>query len=103
VTENALPKQPAPSAKERPVPAKSNLILEVQATDTTWFLVTTDESSTQEILMKSGESLKLEAEKSFSLKIGNAGGVKLYFNGKEVGKLGEKGEVIIINFPDKKI
>lgn len=75
-------------------------VLEVFATDTTWLSITTDETNPKEILMNPGESIRLQAKNGFSLKIGNAGGVKLVFDGKEIGKLGEKGQVIKINLPD---
>jgi hypothetical protein len=75
--------------------------LEALATDTTWLLVTIDKTDSREILMKPGDSVKWHARTGFFLKIGNAGGVKLVLNGKEVGKLGEEGEVVKINLPEK--
>ena len=74
-------------------------ILEVLATDTTWFSVNIDNNSTKDILLKPGESVKFQAKNEFSLKIGNAGGVKLIFDGKEIEKLGEKNQVIKLNLP----
>jgi hypothetical protein len=41
----------------------------------------------------------LQAKTGFSLKIGNAGGVNLIFDGKEIGKLGEKGQVVNLTLP----
>ena len=75
--------------------------LEALATDTTWLLVTIDKTDSREILMKPGDSVKWHAKNGFFLKIGNAGGVKLVLNGKEVGKLGEEGEVVKINLPEQ--
>ncbi len=74
-------------------------ILEVYATDTTWLRVDIDKTRTKEILLRPGESVKWHAEQGFSLKIGNAGGIKLIFDGKEIGKLGEKGQVIRLTLP----
>ena len=51
--------------------------------------------------MKPGDSVRWHARNGFFLKIGNAGGIKLVLNGKEVGKLGEEGEVVKINLPEK--
>jgi cytoskeletal protein RodZ len=84
-------------------PANPKLVLEVFATDTTWLLVRIDKTDPKEVLMKPGESVTWHAKEGFSLKIGNAGGVRLVFSGKEVGKLGEKGQVIKINLPEAKI
>jgi cytoskeletal protein RodZ len=102
----ALPASaPAVATKKENVlrPQDSELVLKVIATDTTWLLVMIDKTESREVLMKPGESVTWHAKKSFSLKIGNAGGVRLVFNGKEVGKLGEKGQVIKINLPEDKI
>jgi hypothetical protein len=49
--------------------------------------------------MQPGETLQLQAKKSFSLKIGNAAGVRIVFDGKDIGKLGEKGSVITLDLP----
>jgi hypothetical protein len=76
------------------------LVLQAHASDTTWLLVTIDETSSKEVLMQPGDSLTWHARKGFSLKIGNAGGIRLIFNGKEMHRLGEKGQVLKINLPD---
>lgn len=74
-------------------------ILEVYATETTWLRVDIDKTRTKEILLRPGESVKWHAEQGFSLKIGNAGGIKLIFDGKEIGRPGEKGQVIRLTLP----
>jgi len=92
-----------PSASIGSKPETLQQVLEVFAIDTTWLLVTSDNADSREILMKPGESVKWYANKFFILKIGNAGGIRLVFNGKEIRNLGEKGQVIKINLPDAKI
>jgi len=74
-------------------------VLEIFVTDTTWLLVNIDNADSKEMLLKPGASVKLQAKNSFSLKIGNAGGVKLVFDGKEIGKLGEKNQVTKLTLP----
>ncbi|MDP1759635.1 MAG: helix-turn-helix domain-containing protein, partial [Thermodesulfovibrionales bacterium] len=59
--------------------------LEILASDKTWILVTIDNTETKELLLNKGESAKLLAKNGFSLKIGNAGGIKLIFDGKDMG------------------
>lgn len=73
--------------------------LELIAEDTTWILVNIDETMNKELLLNQGERIKLNAKKTFSLKIGNAGGVRLIFDGKEMEPLGEKGKVVTIRLP----
>jgi cytoskeletal protein RodZ len=93
---------PVTETKKEIVPPKkevSQQVLEVFATDTTWLMVLTDKTDPKEILLKPGDSAKWHAKNSFSLKIGNAGGIRLVFNGKEIKKIGEKGQVINIDLP----
>jgi hypothetical protein len=94
---------PAAEEQKRPVPKteETGYNLEALATDTTWLLVTIDKTDSREILLKPGDSVTWHARNGFFLKIGNAGGIKLVLNGKEVGKLGEEGEVVKINLPEK--
>ncbi len=90
------PKTPLPekTAKEHS--------LEILASDTTWLLVTIDNTESKELLLNKGESVKLSAKDSFSLKIGNAGGIKLIFDGNDMGVPGENGQVITLNLPSDK-
>jgi len=74
-------------------------MLEIHANDTVWLFVMIDQTETRELLMQPGETLQLQAKKGFSLKIGNAGGIRLVFDGKDIGRLGEKGTVINIDLP----
>ncbi len=99
-TEKEIPSPSVEIEQEiSPTVVETPHVLEVIATDTTWFSVNIDNTSTNDILLKPGESVKFQAKKGFSLKIGNAGGVKLIFDGKEIGKLGEKDQVIKLNLP----
>jgi len=97
-----LPSHP-PETKEKNLSLmkKTHHVLEVFATDTTWLLVTIDGTQKKETLLKPGESEKWQADQNFSLKIGNAGGIKLVFDGKNLGPLGKKGQVIRLNLPEQ--
>jgi cytoskeletal protein RodZ len=92
--------------KKEIVPPKTDVsqqVLEVFATDTTWLMVLIDKTDPKEMLLKPGDSAKWHAKNCFSLKIGNAGGIRILFNGKEIKKLGEKGQVINIDLPSASI
>jgi len=101
--------KPVTVSKDKPLTEEvlntdgSELVLEAFATDTTWLLVVIDKTNSKEVLMKPGDSVAWHAKNCFSLKVGNAGGIRLVFNGKEVGILGETGEVIKINLPGDRI
>ncbi|OIO28881.1 MAG: hypothetical protein COZ31_11195 [Nitrospirae bacterium CG_4_10_14_3_um_filter_44_29] len=92
--ETAINPQKEKTAKEH--------TLEILASDKTWILVTIDNSETKELLLNKGESAKLSAKDGFSLKIGNAGGIKLIFDGKDMGAPGENGRVITLKLPSDK-
>jgi transcriptional regulator with XRE-family HTH domain len=68
--------------------------------DKSWVLVTMDGGqSSSEVDLVEGEVRTYQAVKSFTLKIGNAGGVDIQFNGKPLGILGVTGQVVEINLP----
>ena len=73
--------------------------LQIFAAEPAWLSVKTDGKREKELLMKPGETVKLQAKDSFSVRIGNAGGVKVIFDGKEIGKLGERHQVINLDLP----
>jgi hypothetical protein len=68
--------------------------------DKSWVLVTMDEGqSSSEVDLDEGEVKTYQAIKSFKLKLGNAGGVDVQFNGKSLGVLGATGQVVEIQLP----
>lgn len=73
--------------------------LELIAKEETWILVTIDDKESRERLLKPGNRIKWTAQSVFALKIGNAGGIRVLFNGKEIGPLGEKGKVVKLRLP----
>lgn len=98
-TEKAKTEVAANPQKEKTAKGHS---LEILASDKTWILVTIDNTETKEMLLNKGESAKLSAKDGFSLKIGNAGGIKLIVDGKDMGVPGENGKVITLNLPSDK-
>ncbi|MDI6714901.1 MAG: DUF4115 domain-containing protein [Thermodesulfovibrio sp.] len=79
---------------------EQNLIIE--ATDKVWMRITIDEKEKREFLLNPGQKIDLKASKFFHIHIGNAGGVKVFFNGKDLGSLGEKGQVVYLRLPEDK-
>ena len=90
-----------PETKEENLFKTTTHVLEVFATDTTWLIVTIDGTQKKELLLKPGESAKWQANQNFSLKIGNAGGINLTFDGKNLGPPGKKGQVIRLILPEQ--
>lgn len=77
---------------------KSNS-LKIEAIDKVWMRITIDEKEKKEYLLDKGQNINLEAFKSFKVHIGNAGGVKVFFNNEDLGKLGETGQVVYLKLP----
>ena len=93
---------PATGATKPPVTAsgKTRHKLVIVATELSWVQVIVDGSKTKESLMKPGESLNFEADNTMSVVIGNAGGVSMKFDGKEL-PAGKHAEVLRFALPGK--
>jgi len=42
-----------------------------------------------------------EGLRGFHIKIGNAGGVTMFLNNENIGRLGERGEVVKVSIPEE--
>ncbi|MEW6571830.1 MAG: RodZ domain-containing protein [Nitrospirota bacterium] len=76
--------------------------LEMTAREATWILAIIDDEETKEVLMNPSDYIKWSARTGFSLKIGNAAGVDLIFDGKAIGPLGQAGQVVRLKLPYSK-
>ncbi len=71
--------------------------LMIACQERTWVRVVIDGSESKEFMLNREEVVMLSAKESFDLLIGNAAGVKLFYNGKDIDFTGEKGEVKRVN------
>ncbi|KPK29606.1 MAG: hypothetical protein AMK70_15615 [Nitrospira bacterium SG8_35_1] len=76
------------------------LSLRIEATELTWASVSIDGGERKEWQLRAGESKEFQAMEIFRIKVGNAGGTKLYFNGSYLGELGDHGKIVDIVLPD---
>jgi len=98
----AAEKAPAPvKAVEKPVEMRHSLV--VKATEAVWIQVVIDGASPFDVTLKQGETIVWKAAESLSLKIGNAGGVSLSFNGKQMAPVGGSGYVVKLDLPGGKV
>ncbi len=75
--------------------------LVVKGLDKSWVQVVTDDGKgTYEADLDEGEVKIYQAAKNFKVKIGNAGGVDLYYNGRALGVRGVTGQVVEIDLPE---
>ena len=65
----------------------------LKAHETTWAQVLIDDKTTREVLLQPGDIVTWNAETRFKLDIGNAGGVGVILDGRELEPLGRLGEV----------
>jgi hypothetical protein len=68
------------------------------ARDLTWLRVTTDNKPPYEVLLQPGEKIERYAS-HLVIDIGNAGGIDITFQGKSLGNLGERGQVVHLKLP----
>lgn len=68
-------------------------ILKIIPEELTWVRVIIDNITVKKLFLKKGDNVTFEGKKFFKLDIGNAGGIKLIFNNKELGYPGKRGEV----------
>ncbi len=71
-----------------------NLTLQIKAVEDTWIAFQVDSDFPREITLKAGETFSQRADEQIKLKIGNAGGVNLIFNGELLGSLGDPGRIV---------
>jgi len=67
--------------------------LTIACQEKTWVRIIIDGLEQKEFTLNPEEVVMLSAKENFDLLIGNAGGVKLFYNGKDTGFTGEYGEV----------
>ncbi|MDP8969809.1 MAG: DUF4115 domain-containing protein [Actinomycetota bacterium] len=89
-----------PTEEPSPTPGEATVAtdrLEVVLTvtgDESWMRVTVDGVKELEGLQAEGTTRRFTAQEEISLRIGNAGAVRLEVNGEDQGRLGDDGEVV---------
>ncbi len=81
------------SAKESEKAVVTSKKLAIVCQERTWVRIVIDGAEQKEFMLNPEEAVTLDAKRNFDLLIGNAGGVKLFYNGKDTGFTGEHGEV----------
>lgn len=83
-----------------PISEKKEHALNIDVDEVTWIYIKFGNSRSEDILFQPGQSKRWKFSGKAVLKIGNAGGIRLNFDGKDLGILGESGQVITINLPE---
>jgi cytoskeleton protein RodZ len=70
-------------------PSSGKRTLEIRALDSTWIRIEPDSGPAEELMMSAGDVQVFTAKRSFYLQTGNAGGIRLTFDGKTLPVLGK--------------
>lgn len=71
-----------------------NLTIELVAAEKCWFKVVTDGQEEFSGMLYPGMRKKFQAKDAIAIRLGNAGGVEVIYNGKKLPPLGKRGEVV---------
>lgn len=80
-----------------------DLDLELKALERTWLQISVDDSVARDHIFDGGMTHSWYAKEKFRLRIGNAAGVRLILNGKDLGPLGKAGEVVEVDLTENGI
>ncbi len=90
---------PSEAVKKPRIPATPKHVLMISAQEDGWIKVAIDQGTPSEHTLKAGGQVRLEAQASFNLLIGNAAGIRLNLDGKPVHVPGKRGEVVNLHLP----
>jgi len=92
---------PEQLSPETPVPSSmpGGVVLKLKVIQDCWLSITIDGALSQQYDLKAGDLIEWKGERSFSLDIGNAGGIEAEFNGKALPSFGESGETAHVVLP----
>jgi len=80
------------------VPQGTGFTIHVRAAAETWVTITADGKEVTKGLLVPGDERSIHAGRRVIVHVGNAGGVQLAFNGKDLPAIGEQGEVKTLAF-----
>jgi cytoskeleton protein RodZ len=78
--------------------ATTGFTVVIHAREESWISITTDGKGLPSEILPAGTERSIQGRKEVIVKVGNAGGVDLRFNGQKVGTRGEFGEVKTVTF-----
>ncbi|MBI5492778.1 MAG: helix-turn-helix domain-containing protein [Deltaproteobacteria bacterium] len=79
--------------------AEAQHTLSVKANEISWVKIRIDDGEPFDVVLRQGEGIVWKAKETFSLIVGNAGGVALTYDGKALPPLGKSGDVVSFKLP----
>jgi cytoskeleton protein RodZ len=95
-----LPKSAEKSANAAQVGSKHQF--SVEASQKTWIQVTTDDKNTQNAMLEPGDKREWEAGNTMKIVVGNAGGIRMKWDGRPVEVPAKSGSVLRFSLPDQR-
>lgn len=89
----------APEPTQEQPPEQHKLI--IIATEECWVHSNADRTDTRQFSLRKGDTFALTFAKNLELKLGNAGGVRLRYDGADLPPAGTSGQVRTLTFPPK--
>ena len=89
--------QPAQPADGALPPGQHKVV--ITATEECWVHSNADNTDTRQFSLRKGDTFALTFTKSLELKLGNAGGVRIRYNGEDMPAPGQSGQVRTLTFP----
>lgn len=80
-------------------PAVGKKILRIKALSNAWIRVEPDTGPAQETVMTPGDVKEFTARETFHLQTGNAGGIRLWYDGRPVPPLGKVNQTLSLTVP----
>lgn len=82
-----------------PVPVPGDRTMEIRAVQNCWLSAQADGGRIRDAFLRPDERLVVSFEKKLELKLGNAGGVELFLDGRPWPLQAKSGEVMVLRFP----
>ncbi|NLW44670.1 MAG: DUF4115 domain-containing protein [Syntrophomonadaceae bacterium] len=90
--------QEEPEEPEEP-PAVEGVNLRITGLELCWVRATVDGELIPDTMLQPGQVKEIKAAESIQLHLGNAGGVRIEYNGTDMGVPGERGKTIRLTYP----
>ena len=93
------PVAPQPVALNTPPTAgPGEFTVDIEALEPTWFQLVSDGKTVFSGVLNPGESKTLAVKSGARMKVGNAGGIEVKFNGRPIGTVGTRGQIRTVVF-----
>src|SRR5580658_4967967 len=76
----------------------NHVVLNLSATETTWLSITSEGKNIFSGVLEASQTKTLRASDVAKMKVGNAGGIDVRWNGKPIGPIGGRGQVRVVLF-----